>query len=617
MHQKINRDNFQFSIFNFHLLTWLLVISLLVYSRFVNLGWGLPYPMHPDERNMAVAMQQLECKAPLLEFKFPTSLTNTWEPVTSWIKVLEPFDIFNCFNPHFFAYGKFPLYLGYIFVYLMKLFDGDLATLVSLQEAIFSLRLISAIASVLTAIILFKIIRLITKDRIHLTSGIMTIVIWVLIVFSPYAIQSAHFGTTESLLMLFQILLIYFSLLLMEGKSSLLFYVFNGAVVTGLSLATKISSAVFIFLPLIILLYKRDNKFPRLYTMFSKVFDIVIYCIVSFLVFILFSPHNFLNMQDFVNSIKYESDIALGNYVAFYTRQFGDTIPIIFQLIKIFPYAFGPGLTVIFILGFLFLSWGNKKINLMRVTFLVYFLANAFLFAKWTRFMAPVFPLMLILAILFLFELIHQFNQRILAPVFKGKSTTKLVGKFISFLMIGVLTVFIIIPGIRYLNVYLKPDTRFQATEWINNNIPAGSYILSETANVVDIPLENNNNLNVVSFNFYDLDDNPILQEELNEHLKKADYIFVPSRRIFANHYCQENFQFSIFNFQSIFNNKCLILKQKYPLLNQYYANLFSGKLGYEKVVEFSGELGDEQAEETWSVFDHPMIRIYKRVKSL
>ena len=33
---------------------WLLIIGLLVYSRFINLGWGLPYPMHPDERNMAM-----------------------------------------------------------------------------------------------------------------------------------------------------------------------------------------------------------------------------------------------------------------------------------------------------------------------------------------------------------------------------------------------------------------------------------------------------------------------------------------------------------------------------------------------------------------------------------
>ena len=82
------------------------------------------------------------------------------------------------------------------------------------------------------------------------------------------------------------------------------------------------------------------------------------------------------------------------------------------------------------------------------------------------------------------------------------------------------------------------------------------------------------------------------LQLELSNHLEKADYIFVPSRRIFANH-----------------------SKKTYPILNQYYEDLFSGKLGFEKVAEFSSGLNDEQAEETWTVFDHPVIRIYKKVK--
>ena len=59
------------------------------------------------------------------------------------------------------------------------------------------------------------------------------------------------------------------------------------------------------------------------------------------------------------------------------------------------------------------------------------------------------------------------------------------------------------------------------------------------------------------------------------------------------------------------------ILKQKYPILNKYYDDLFSGKLGFTKVAEFSAGLNDEQAEETWTVFDHPVIRIYKKAKSL
>jgi hypothetical protein len=65
--------------------------------------------------------------------------------------------------------------------------------------------------------------------------------------------------------------------------------------------------------------------------------------------------------------------------------------------------------------------------------------------------------------------------------------------------------------------------------------------------------------------------------------------IIIPSRRVYKNH-----------------------SKEKYPVLGRYYHDLFTGKLGFEKIAEFA-TLGDENAEETWTVFDHPTVRIYKR----
>ena len=46
-------------IFNFSLL--LLLFLVLIYTRVVGLNWGLPYPMHPDERNMANAITSMTC----------------------------------------------------------------------------------------------------------------------------------------------------------------------------------------------------------------------------------------------------------------------------------------------------------------------------------------------------------------------------------------------------------------------------------------------------------------------------------------------------------------------------------------------------------------------------
>jgi hypothetical protein len=146
------------------------------------------------------------------------------------------------------------------------------------------------------------------------------------------------------------------------------------------------------------------------------------------------------------------------------------------------------------------------------------------------------------------------------------------------------------------MNVYTSQDVRFEASKWMAKNIPPKSYILQETANVVDLPLfletwnvESRTYKNI-SFNFYELDADPKLQNELKLHIRKADYIIIPSRRIFMNHSVKD-----------------------YPILSKYYSDLFSGKLGFKKEAEFR-TLNDEEAEETWTVFDHPVIRIFKRI---
>lgn len=156
------------------------------------------------------------------------------------------------------------------------------------------------------------------------------------------------------------------------------------------------------------------------------------------------------------------------------------------------------------------------------------------------------------------------------------------------------------LPGLLFFTLYFVPDIRFTASKWIYQNIPSGSVVLSETANVVDIPIVSPNSpppgsylLSPISFDFYHLDENPALFPKLIDNLQKADYIFVPSKRLFANN---------------------LRLPQKYPLAAKYHQLLFSGQLGFREIKVFKPFLiNDEEAEETWSVFDHPVIRIYQK----
>ena len=572
-----------------------LAILLLVYSRLVNLSWGLPYPFHPDERNMADAIMRLSCSG-----------FNT-----------------DCFNPHFFAYGQLPLYLGYLLTQFYHFISGNITISMTFNEAVMALRSISALTSIILFFVLQgvfqSIIQIYKKNsKLHLLEEISTVIFSFIVVFTPGLIQFAHFGTTESLLMLFYTALLYVSLLWIQQKISSIKFGLLSGIIVGLSVATKVSALNFLILPIVVQLYRVILEYRKEHGFSVKAFLFVSSFLIwiSFLIAMLFSPYNFIAFEEFMNSIQYESAVGFGSILVFYTRQFFSTTPIIFQFLHIFPYSLGIPITVLFILGFLSLP-NKKEFNVLRLAFLIYFIPSAFLYTKWSRFMAPIFPVMIIIASAFLlniFEIIHK----------KALLSER---KYIVLGIFVFISIICSVPGIAYLSIYRTEDVRFTASKWIYTNISANSLILTETANVIDLPIlppdiltfSRIKGYNTLSFNFYELDNDPLLPLNLQTAWDSAEYIIVPSRRLFANHTC-----LNVDNTTSSKDeNKCSLLREKYPLLNQYYQDLFSEKnfvlikefksFPQIKIGSFRWELPDEKAEETWTVFDHPVIRIYKR----
>lgn len=524
-----------------------ILLVLLVFTRLINIDWGIPYPFHPDERNMAVAVQQVSC----------------------------------CLNPHFFAYGQPPLYLAWGLISFSHLITGR--TTIGLEEAIITLRLISAVFSILTVLTLLKILTLFyssKKDDLHTPL--------LLFIFAPFFVQFSHFGTTESALMFFYVFLMYIELLFIKKKIAFNKSNILAGIITGFAISFKVSSVIFLILPVLVLFL---TPMKRL----IKVKGLIVLISCAAIVSLVFSLQSIFSFSEFLNSIQYESQVGLGKIIPFYTRQFEYSIPVVFQFLKIYPYALGIPALVLFVISFVVLP-KTKEWQLLIISILIVFFPNALLFAKWTRFMAPTFPLMLLLAVL---VLLH-FKERIHKAIFY---------------LIVLIT---ILPGMAFLSVYLKEDVRSVASRWMISNIKKNAIVLSETGNVVDIPLYPAQ-FRPISFDFYDLDQSPTLKSQLTQILSNADYIVVPSRRIMNNHICLENS--SAFELQ-----RCEKLKNQYPVLNDYYDKLLKGTLGFQKVAEFSSfpglslfgrlivEINDEKAEETFTVFDHPVIRIYKRI---
>ena len=217
-------------------------------------------------------------------------------------------------------------------------------------------------------------------------------------------------------------------------------------------------------------------------------------------IYFLASPYNLIDFSDFKGSVfGYESDVATGKYIAFYTVQFLQTTPILFQIEKIFPYALGWPIFILGTLGLLIILYNMLKNKLpatyyiLLATFFLYLIPNSFLFAKWTRFMTPILPFFSIFAAYFLYKIFSFLKNLILKyqiSKIKDQNLAKnLKLSTLNLALIFALCALSLLPGAAFMSIYFHKDTRVQASRWIYKNIPNNSYILSETGNVVDIPL--------------------------------------------------------------------------------------------------------------------------------
>lgn len=516
------------------------ILILGGFFRFYKLDNGNGYFPHPDEHTVTTAVMQLS---------FPTQM-----------------------HPRLFTYGSLITYT----IYFTKLLL-DFIFNTSFHPLLIG-RFYSALLSTLSILLVFQIARFIMDKKWALLPAL-------LLALTPGLMQQAHFATPETFQTFF-ILLGTFLLLkwLQEKKQSILILL---GITLGLSFGTKISSlfwALGVGIFFILIYYRRFRLL---------VSTGVSLTLIAALTFFLVSPFVFFDFSTFSNITNYERMIASGKLQVFYTRQFIDTIPILFQIEKILPFALGPAIFITSILGFVLTVFKLRKSSeyrlrylLLLISFIAVFLSNSYLFVKWTRYMAPSLPFLVIFASLFLYYL-YPFAKKI----------------------IFILTIFIILVSLcwtlAFFSIYTRDDVRLSATKWVRSFISEGSVISVEGANTIDVPLSGNYQL--ISLSMYNLDDDPGALTTVLQSLSQSEYFIVQSRRVFLNHQR---------------------LAKDYPKTNKLYQALFDGRLGYSQIQTIHSypslgilgkdwQIADEKAEETWTVFDHPVIRIYQNQKHL
>lgn len=459
---------------------------------------------------------------------------------------------FDQLNPKFFAYGGLPIYL------YRALGEGVVAIthnplwLVDWGHIAVIGRYVSALLSTITLYLVFLVAASFFNERMALASTI-------LVAFSPWTIRQAHFSTTETMLVFFVLLLLYLSNKAhthLTKKQSLLI----GAV-WGLALAAKTTSALFGIIPFVAVILSKKR-------VATKFLHLLIIGVTALDFFFICSPFTLLDWTHFYQSMQYESGVALGKFSVPYTLQFFHTPPYLYQLLTMLWQA-GP-LVIAGLIGLILLV--SRRKYFLFISFpVVYFGWVGSWYTKFARYNVPFLPFLTIAAAWFVVR-----------------------NKWLLYLTYAVTIVWCLMN----FSVYLRPQTRIAATEWIYQNIPNGARIYTEHWND-GLPLEKltDKQFQRELLTVYD-NDSPQKKEYFADKLSTGDYIILSTRRIWAT---------------------MPRLSQQYPITSKFYVKLLQGQLGYQEVATFTSYpfINDDTAEESIQVFDHPTVRIFKNTQHL
>lgn len=544
-----------------------LIIFISFYFRAFNINWDNNYYFHPDER--AIIMYS----SPL---KFPSSLHD-------FLSIQSPL------NPHFFAYGNFPLYLVKFFGSLLSALNPTFAVYGGLHIVG---RVISASADTGTVFLVFLLASLLFSKRVGLMAA-------TLYCFSVFPIQAAHFYAVDALLTFFMTATILVAISFSKYPN-LLKSLFLGSLL-GFALATKVSAAIIIFpiaIPFIAFIFRKSHN-KRLIILFG-----FLTTISSLLIFFATQPYVLIDFSNFLQQVMLQSQMSNNPFLFPYTLQYVGKIPYIYELINIFLFGIGP-ISFAFCVGgiyFLIRQLTKRKLSLSLplLLFIVYPTLYFLLFGKfavgWMRYMLPLYPMLSIFGGYFLSEvLVKKIEKKYLTSYIRKKA---------------VLFFFIIIVGaypLSFLSIYNHPNTRIQASDWINKNIPAGTSLAVEHWDDA-LPVYGMEKYLQLTLPLYEPDTNQ-KWEQIDATLRNTQYIIIASNRLYTP-------------LQKLTTCKKLPPDRCYPHTAMYYQKLFKNEMGFKKVAEFTDypkiplinlELKDDGADESFTVYDHPKIMIFKK----
>ena len=621
-----------------------LVVAFALRIYGVNWDEGYSWTPHPDERAILSKVAEIS------------------PPPISDISVLFDAEA-SPWNPRWFAYGSFPLYMLKGVELLSRLLPG-----MDVQDMRVPGRVLSALADVATVALVYLLGASIWSRR----SGLLAAA---LVALAVLHIQLSHFFAVDTFLALFSTVTVFF-LVRVARRGRTMDSVLAGLFL-GLALATKISVAPMLAAYFVAHFMYAFGLAPSDDTRHATLVDRVLDAIkgaafgglAGIAVFLVTQPYAILDWVRFYGDVVEQSEMVRRIRDYPYTRQYVDTTPYIYQLRQMLTWGLGwpvgivacagtiyaavRGLRFPWAIAYLVIGFGcpmgvlllttsgagilaasfiavaaivvsiparrpETRIDALLLSWVApYFFITGAFEVKFLRYLLPIAPVLLLLGSRILFDGWERVSglgvrvRRVLVPIGIAVGAAA-----------ACVTVFY---ALAYMSVYTSEHPGVRGAEWIRENVPQSSVILKEHW---EEGLPGLHGYRILELPMYN-DDRPHKVNQISDLLARADVLTLYSNRLYGT---------------------VPRLEDRYPVSREYYRLLFDGELGYELEAHFTSypsllgvalvddtfrrprlpvpagiqtsgvhaaeiELG--YADESFSVYDHPKVLIFRNVSRL
>lgn len=510
-------------------------------------------------------------------------------------------------------------------------------------------RSMASIFDLISILLVFLIARRLYSTRTALIAA-------ALVAFSVTNIQIAHFYITEPFMVAFMLAALYFSVVLMQ-KPSWWAAAFAGLFI-GFSIASKVTSALIFMMVIAAILLraayrKRSRKLgadlddpvgmvPASEVERNSTFGrhvrrglryVGIAALFSLLGFSISEPYalwqfdfsklapqpgqnlsqtfeTFMRTNPWGTVIVEEAGIQSGSDQADipYTRQYVGTVPVLYHFEQLIFWGVGvvPGLLILAGLGLaLWLAIKRRPAEIILLSFaLPYFATILIGETKWMRYMLPLAVVFSILSAAMLTRGAKWASEKWpkLPRERRGLTVRAAQRNLFPALTVSAI-VFAFLWSIAFMNIYTQDHSRVQAGQWINVNLPVGLTISNEGW---DDGVPGVTGLVGGDTYRFDLYDDRAIEDELNyikSKMEIVDVIAITSNRLYGS---------------------IPRLPWRYPVQTRFYQLMFAEKLGYVRVHTehitpeiFGIKIDDQLADESFTVYDHPRVDIFRKVSTL